>query len=695
MLDGRSSWGTFWDSVLRFQWDKANPWMGLRNAVGVAAPLAAGAALHNVSGGISAAMGALNVAFTDSGAPYAVRAKRMLAAGALVAFSVFAGATCGHNHALILFAGAAWAFGAGMLVALDQAAADLGTISLVTLLVFAGLPMPPEHAAAAGLLAFAGGVLQTALSVSRWPIRPYAPERRALADLFRGLAESASGSARATEPPPTTAQSTRAQEVLATPDRSLEAERFRALLSQAERMRLGLLVLARLRTRIGREEPVSPALPAIDRFFTIAADVLRSLAGEQAPAPPPDVRELVESMRQMPGAMVRDARRQIDALAGQLRAAVDLAGHAAPEGAARFARTEAARSSRLRLKGTFATLRANLSLQSAAFRHALRLSACVAIGEALAQTLGVTRSYWAPMTIAIVLKPDFSSTFGRGVLRLAGTFAGLALATGLFHLIPPGVRLDIALLGLSVFIARAYGAANYGIAATAITAMVVLLMALSGVAPNQVMLPRALNTIVGGAIALLAYLVWPTWERTQVGDTIARLLDAYRAYFHQVRSAYEHPDAPPPAALDAARLAARRARTNLEASVERLSAEPGTPPERMRVLGGLLANSHRLAHAMMALEAGLNVSRAAAPRPEFRAFAAGAESTLTRLAEALRGSKVDGNALPDLREAHDALLASGASETARYALVNVETDRIVNSLNTLAGDVVRWTMAAG
>jgi hypothetical protein len=36
------------------------------------------------------------------------------------------------------------------------------------------------------------------------------------------------------------------------------------------------------------------------------------------------------------------------------------------------------------------------------------------------------------------------------------------------------------------------------------------------------------------------------------------------------------------------------------------------------------------------------------------------------------------------------LIGSGDSLTERYALVNVETDRITNSLNTLSGEILRW-----
>ena len=41
-----------------------------------------------------------------------------------------------------------------------------------------------------------------------------------------------------------------------------------------------------------------------------------------------------------------------------------------------------------------------------------------------------------------------------------------------------------------------------------------------------------------GLIAPAAYLVWPTWERTQAFRILAQMLDAYRAYFHAVAEAH-------------------------------------------------------------------------------------------------------------------------------------------------------------
>ena len=68
----------FRQSVVHFDTAKMNPWIGLRNALGVALPLFAGMALHSLSVGVGQRLGALNVAFRDSDAPYLQRARHML-----------------------------------------------------------------------------------------------------------------------------------------------------------------------------------------------------------------------------------------------------------------------------------------------------------------------------------------------------------------------------------------------------------------------------------------------------------------------------------------------------------------------------------------------------------------------------------------------------------------------------------------
>jgi uncharacterized membrane protein YccC len=223
--------------------------------------------------------------------------------------------------------------------------------------------------------------------------------------------------------------------------------------------------------------------------------------------------------------------------------------------------------------------------------------------------------------------------------------------------------------------------------AIAVTALVVFLFAAAGVSPAAVVLPRGLNTLAGGIIALVAYRLWPTWEKTQVPEALAATLDSYRAYFQAVRDGYLRGDGSPAAELDGTRLAARIARSRLEASVARMRAEPGSDAGRIAAFDRVLADSHRFIHAVMSLEAGLLASRPVPAREAFRTFSNHVDVTLYYLAAGLRGAPISPAALPDLREDYHELLASADSRAERHALVNTEADRIVNSLNTLAGEI--------
>jgi uncharacterized membrane protein YccC len=701
----RLAWISFWRTVTLVEREKIVPGRAARNALGVALPLAAGYLLGQLPAGLIVCSGALNVCFTDGDDPYRQRARRMLLGTLLVGLAVLTGTLSGHNPLINIAIAGIWAFAAGMMVAVNQPATDMGVTTLVTFVVFSAQPLEPHRAVIAGLLAIGGGLLQTLFALALWPVEGFEPERRALASLYEGLARAAESPAAASEAPSASGQAIEAHNTLAAlgPIHTVEADRYRSLLNQAERMRLSLLTLARLRVRIGREKNEGEELAALDRFFALCAGVLNQIAASlrintsinEHPDTLDQIDALSEVLRvsrtsadsEIVSALAADALYQVDALAGQLRSSVELASHATPEGQAEFDRTQARAHWTLRLRGSLATLRANLTFESAAFRHAIRLAVCVALGDAIGRVVNWHRTYWLPMTVAIVLKPDFTATFSRGVLRVVGTLSGLAFATALFHIVSTTVMTQIVLIALLTFVLRSLGAANYGILTAAVSALVVLLIGLTGISAKDVIAARAINSVAGGALALAAYWLWPTWERYRINENVARLLDAYRNYFHAISAAYLKPDAPPPE-LDATRQAGRLARSNLEASVGRLSAEPY--PSQLVALNDMLASSHRLAHALMALEAGLYQSQFVPPRDAFRTFSHDVERTLYFLAASLRGSPIRPGDLPDLREDHHALLRSGDSRVERYALVNIETDRVTNSLNTLREQIISW-----
>jgi len=700
----------FWGVLRRFDRSKLSPYQALRNSVGVVLPIIVGIALNMPRGGVVVASGALNVSYSDGSDPYAQRAKRMLTSSALCALAVLLGGLTGSHTVAAVIIATLWAFFAGMLVAIGTTAADLGVISLVTLLIYAAQPLTPHQAVVSSGLALGGGLLQTALSIALWPVRRYEPERRALANFYLELARAAQQPALPTSAPPATLESAQAQEALSGLDRdtALEAVRYRSLLNQAERVRLSLLMLSRLHLRLSRENSSHAAVRILDEYLKNTAGILRAI-GESfiSGTPTAPSRELFRAIETLTGelrretesipvsflaAVAKDARVQMDALNGQLRSALELAVNATPMGQAAFEKKEARQPLLLRFSGKIATLRANLNLQSSAFRHALRLAAMVALGNILERGFYWRRSYWLPMTIVLVLKPEFTTTFSRGLLRIVGTIVGLFLATALFHFFPATITTQIILIFVFTLLLRWVGPANYGIFGVAVSALIVLLIAITGVSPSELIWARGINTAAGGALALLAYWAWPTWERTRVSERIAQLLDAYREYFHGLVEIYVH-GKNGGEALDGLRLAARRARSNLEASIDRLSAEPGTTAEQMNQLNALLASSHRFIHAVMSLDAGWLHTAEVPERPAFLTFATEVEKTLSLLAAALRGTPAHPNDFPDLREDHHRLLESGDPHTARYALANVEADRITNSLNTLREQVLAWVRA--
>src|SRR5262249_34428195 len=96
----------------------------------------------------------------------------------------------------------------------------------------------------------------------------------------RELARIATHPSESTATPPGTTEIAQAQEALSNlaTDMSLAALRYRSLLSQAERIRLSLVTLARLRHRLTRENAFHPAIAVLDQFRSNAAVLLEAVA---------------------------------------------------------------------------------------------------------------------------------------------------------------------------------------------------------------------------------------------------------------------------------------------------------------------------------------------------------------------------------------------------------------------------------
>jgi uncharacterized membrane protein YccC len=660
--------------------------VALRNTAAVTLPLALGVATGHAGIGLGVSAGALNTMFSDQPGPYRLRLRRMLIAATAAGISAFAGYVLGGNTAAIVVAALVWGIAGGLLVALGPDAGRVGLTSMILLVVTSADPCAPVDALGPALLIFLGGVLLMLCAIAAWPLQRYRPERLALAQVCRQLADSARHHDDASQAPPVTQALTDVENLLHGRDRArgVAMDTFRVLAELIERIRLELLALGGLRTA----DPDAAATLA--RLREYAARTLTAIADAlEAGAPALAASAALEGFDAAQDALDRSgnaddfrlvAVAHARALGGQLRAAVRNADFAGSRGELRLAEREAALPRDLRPRNPLAILRANLHLSSVALRHAIRCGVCLALAIAGARIAGIDHGYWIPMTCAIVLKPDFAGTLRIGLLRVAGTLLGLLLATALVHAAFGSEWARIALLAALCFGFRQLTTMHYGLGVMLLTGLIVVLLSFEGISPAETMNARALGTSLGSALALAAYALWPTWERGRVRGALADLLDAYRQYFLAV------------AGNDArvrveVRALSRRARTNAQASLDRLRGEP----RRRRILPtaeGIFANANRFLRAAMALEAMRQSTAPMADRSAIVDFAERVDERMTNLARALReGVQTSVGIAP--REAQSRLRDALRAQTVGNDPVLVAawidaSDRMTDSIGTLA-----------
>ncbi|RBI64837.1 FUSC family protein, partial [Xanthomonas oryzae pv. oryzae] len=472
--------------------------------------------------------------------------------------------------------------------------------------------------------------------------------------------------------------------------RAIAVQSFRIIAELCDRVRLELLSLADAETRLTE----SQARQAIERVLERSAIVLEQLAhamtvGEDpvaANASMTGFDDLVGALAQFQHGnadtrerhLVRVAARA-QGLGGQLRALVRNAHWASSRGEIQAQLAEARLPAALRPAATWATLRANLDVSSVAFRHALRCGVCLALAIAFQRWQPLQHGFWIPMTTAIVLKPDFGGTFSFGALRVAGTFVGLLLATLLAHLAMDGASIRLVLLTLFCLGFRLLTQVNYGIGVAFLTGMLVLLLSFEGVSPGAAVGARLQATVAGSALALIAYALWPTRERRQIRTSLAHLLSAYRDYLRRLLLGQMDN-------LGDTRAATRVARTNAQASIERLRGEPRSRRnlQELKLAESLLANGNRLIRATLLLEAVLSDGHPLPTLEALPAFAQQADQTLSELIDCLRNGGIA--AAATLRNAErqlsDALAALPDSSPTTAALAE-PIDRVTDSIGTL------------
>lgn len=477
------------------------PWPDMiRTALAICVPLGVAFAVGKTTIGLLPAVGGLLGSLTDRGGSYLNRVKRISTVGV---FGGAVGLTIGSAiHGRGWIAVIALVVVAGVSAAVSTIG-DIGSQVGLQLLVYTSLGIGPFGAlrpvwhTAAGFLV--GTVWALVLILPGWLLSPHGQDQRLVAAVYQALADQLAAigtdSLTAKRQAVTTALNTAYDEMLSA--RAIAAGRNRTTMRLIAALNASNQ-MAQAATTLGVAGNRPPPM-VIETVRRLAEAIRTGNKGSRAPMIPA-VWDTSSGAVELRDAMVGVARvLGRDWMPGdQTRAALH----------EEVRREEARGRSGDPGDGIGERILRVVGAGQISRTFALRLMACMGVAGVVSEVLPLQRSYWVPLTVAIVLKPDYGSVFARALQRGIGTIVGavagavlLVLFHGAWLLIPFGVLAALLPYGRD---------RNYGLMATFLTPLVVVLVDILTPVGWQLAEERLVDTLIGcGIVVVVGFAPWP------------------------------------------------------------------------------------------------------------------------------------------------------------------------------------------
>jgi uncharacterized membrane protein YccC len=259
----------------------------------------------------------------------------------------------------------------------------------------------------------------------------------------------------------------------------------------------------------------------------------------------------------------------------------------------------------------------------------------------LSEALPLQRSYWVPLAVAVVLKPDLGSVFARALQSGAGTVIGASAGALILASGPPDPLLVIWVAVFALLLP--YGQSrNYGLFTVFFAPLVVLLIDLLSNDGWRLAEARLVDTLLGcGIVLFLGYAPWPSsWHgswRRDFADTV----DAIAGYLELAVGEGTRGTVP--------HARARRQLAALQTEFQRAMAEPQSVRQRAVAWQPAMAVLEQLLEAVTA------AAVAAGGPPPLTADVSELSAALRRTAAAVRSGTPLEPVIDDLRFVRDAL----------------------------------------
>ncbi len=649
-------------SIVTFDRSSVEYGFAVRCTIGVAIPLAVAGALGHPSAGFAPSIGALIGGFTSLQGIYRSRIAVVIGVTLGIAVSSFLGALAAPSLPALIILTLTVGYFYGTIAQFGMPAGVAALNTTVAFIIFSTLPLTPRQDLEQSSLLFLGGMIQAVLLILAWPLDRSAIERRGLAKAYRELADYATSLTTTvpTQLPPIAALAT-ARQIVADQQplaRSRDVARYKRILADAEALRHRLGALTAL-------EAATPTSPGPAELARAISEQLSALAATLDGTMTQEELEAVRN-RTLAALVAFEQTFANDAFA--LALVRDIAAHLrdATQGVAVAATGHPVRLFLSAAPRPGAYIQTKIDWFS---RDAIRISVTLAVAMLLAHTIfEASRGYWIALTAALVLRPDLQGTIVRGFARIVGTLIGAVLAMFVIIAAHGNPIWQSATLVAAAATCYLTLMPNYALFSTAMTIFVIVSLDLLGASGHTTVANRVVDTLIGGALAVAGYAVFPSWALRRSRPLLADTVDAQRAFAVALLDAYADPLRVDRADIAVIRTRSWKIRTEVEAAIDAARAEPSRthtiPIERaLDILGAIQS----FALTSMALEAGLETMPPGPALPQIDPFRDALDRTMREISSALledRAPLIDGT----LDDAY-AKLSAAASTDANAAIL--------------------------
>ncbi|MDF8362528.1 FUSC family protein, partial [Achromobacter anxifer] len=167
-------------------------------------------------------------------------------------------------------------------------------------------------------------------------------------------------------------------------------------------------------------------------------------------------------------------------------------------------------------------------------RYLVRLGLCLVAAEAVALAASLPRSYWVPLIVVVVFKPNFGSVFARALQSCAGSVVGVAISATVLALDRNGIVSLLTVAALASLLPWSVRR-NYGLFSAILLPILMLLIGALQPGSWPIALARLIDVgVAAGIVLLVGYLPWIRIERGNLDNAVAAAMDTLAAYLNTV-----------------------------------------------------------------------------------------------------------------------------------------------------------------